>query len=187
MRICPFCAKDILDKDLYCKYCGQKLPKTTLAPQERRRIDKTENDLPSYRKIEIERTASNAQILEIIFGIFSILGMGWLYAGNLSTGILALGISIFIVFPIEVGAAIGSGGVCLCFIIPMNLVIAFLSGNNARAWALTNRAINGSIMRLFVGFIVVIIAYIIVATIFGALIAKYIESILPESIRFLNF
>jgi len=135
--------------------------------------------LPSVQSIEVERTASNARILEIIFGFGGIFGMGWLYAGNYVAGVIALCISTFLIFPVELGLTIGTVGICSCLLIPMNLVIGFLSGNNARAWSLSKRQTQGSILRVLLGLFIVVAVDVIIATVLGGSLAAWFEAIAP--------
>jgi hypothetical protein len=140
----------------------------------------TTNELPSSHTIEVERTASNARILEIVFGIFATFGMGWLYAGNYIVGIIALAFSIFLVFPIEAALVVGSGTLCLCIILPVNIAIAFLSGNNARAWSLSQRQVSGSVLRVILGVLVAFIAYGVLGTILVGIVAGFLSTIVPD-------
>ncbi len=120
------------------------------------------DELPSALTIEVERTANNARILEIIGGFFTIFGTGWLYAGNYKIGIVALFLSVFVVFPIEAILVSMSFGICLCPIPFINIALGFLSGNNAQAWALTNRRTHGSLLPVILGVIIVIVLNIFV-------------------------
>ena len=125
--------------------------------------------LPSPDAIELERTGSNTRIIEIIFGLFGGFGLGWLYAGNIAVAIILLLFSLF--YSIIVWSMVtASFGICSCFTLPMSIAIAFISGNNARAWAMKTRA-QGSILRMILGLAVIVIGVIIGVTILGGAIA----------------
>ena len=93
-----------------------------------------------------------AMIIEIVFGLFGILGMGWLYAGNFPVAIGAF-IGYAIVIFIETAVAGLTLGIALCIIIPINLAIIIISGIRARDYVRISGA-TGSIMYLILGFIV---------------------------------
>jgi hypothetical protein len=133
--------------------------------------------LPSAHTIEVERTANNARILEIIFSFFSIFGTGWLYTGNYLAGIVGLVLSALFVFPIELAIVSSTLGICACLILPINIVLGVLSGNNARAWALTNKRTQGSVLHLIVGLFVVVAINVIVTILLFTLFAGLIGSL----------
>ena len=135
------------------------------------------DNLPSGIAIEFERVASNTRILEIIFGLFGGFGIGWLYAGNYGVAIALL---IFSVVYSVVGWSIITitFGICACIFIPLNLAIAFLSGNNARAWAMKNRA-EGSILRVIVGAVGLFFIVIILIATIGVAIAAIASQVNP--------
>ena len=93
-----------------------------------------------------------AMVIEIVFGFFGILGMGWLYAGNFPIAIGAF-IGYAIVIFIETAVAGLTLGFALCIIIPINLVIIVVSGIRARDYV-RNSGASGSILYLVLGFIV---------------------------------
>ena len=93
-----------------------------------------------------------AMVIEIIFGFFGILGMGWLYAGNFAVAIGAfLGYAI-VVF-IETAVAGLTLGIALCIIIPLNLAMVIISGIRVRDYVRLSGA-SGSILYLVLGFVV---------------------------------
>jgi hypothetical protein len=134
-------------------------------------------NLPSGSAIELERVASNTRILEVIFGLFGGFGIGWLYAGNYG---MAIALLIFSVLYSVIGWSIITltAGICGCIFIPVNLAIAFLSGNNARAWAMKNRA-EGSLIRVIVGVVGLVVIVIILVTTIGVAIAGIASQINP--------
>lgn len=90
-----------------------------------------------------------AMILEIVFGFFGILGMGWLYAGNIPVAIGAF-VGFLIVALIEIFIATITLGFAACFIVPFNLVIAIISGLRARDY-MRNTGAPGSVLYVVIG------------------------------------
>ena len=93
-----------------------------------------------------------AMVVEIIFGLFGVLGMGWLYAGNLPYAIAAFvgyGILVFI----EVAIITATLGFAACVAIPLNIAIAVISGLRARDYV-RNTGASGSLVVLLIGIIV---------------------------------
>ncbi len=67
-----------------------------------------------------------AIILEVLPGLFGILGIGWIYAGNINTGLAVLvGNLIYM----AIGAVIGviTAGIALCILWPLEIAILVLS------------------------------------------------------------
>ena len=93
-----------------------------------------------------------AMTLEIIFGFFGILGMGWLYAGNIPIAVV-LFVGFLIVAFIEMAIATATLGVAACLIIPFNLAIAIISGLRARDHV-RNTGTHGSIAYVILGIVV---------------------------------
>ena len=67
-----------------------------------------------------------ALVLEILPGLFGLLGFGWIYAGNTTTGILWLG-GVFVWDIIVIILSMLTAGL-ICFIsVPVNLVLVAVS------------------------------------------------------------
>ena len=97
-----------------------------------------------------------AMILEIIFGLFGILGIGWLYAGKMSRA-AAVFFGYFVVVFIELAVIAATLGVAYCFIAPLNLVIAIISGIKVRDYIRQTGA-HGSIVHVILGIVLGLIA-----------------------------
>ena len=93
-----------------------------------------------------------AMMLEIIFGFFGILGMGWLYAWNVPIAAV-LFVGFLIVAFIEVAVATATLGIALCLIVPFNLAVAVISGLRARDHV-RNTGAHGSIAYVVLGIVV---------------------------------
>jgi len=92
-----------------------------------------------------------AMILEIVFGFFGILGMGWLYAGNIPIALIAF-IGFIIVAFIEMTLVTATFGFAACFVFPFNLAVAVISGLKARDY-IRNTRTRGSILYVILGII----------------------------------
>lgn len=96
-----------------------------------------------------------AMVLEIIFGIFGMLGMGWLYAGNILVAVAAF-VGFIIVAFIELAIATATLGLAGCFIIPFNLAVAVVSGLKARDYV-RNTGAHGSMLYVILGIVIGVI------------------------------
>ncbi len=72
-----------------------------------------------------------AMVVEILFGLFGILGVGWLYAGNFLVATLTFLGFLILVF-IEAVVLVSTIGIAACVIIPLNLAISIISGVRCR-------------------------------------------------------
>jgi hypothetical protein len=83
-----------------------------------------------------EGAATTALWLEIIFGIFSLLGVGHVYSGRVLLGImLMVGWWIYIAAATFISSATVGFGACLC--IPLYFIVPILSGIQARTYIKT--------------------------------------------------
>ena len=93
-----------------------------------------------------------ALLLEIIFGVFGLLGMGWLYAGNLPVAI-GLFVGFLIVVFIEMFIATFTLGFAACLILPFNLAVAIVSGFKARDYV-RNSGAKGSVLYVILALVI---------------------------------
>ncbi len=140
-----------------------------------------DNQQPVYlvRQVspETEGAATTALWLEIIFGIFSLLGIGHVYSGR-----TWLGIALMLGWWIYIGVATFFSTITLgfgaCLFVPIYFAVPIISGIQARTYT---QKISGKGNWLPValvgggGCLVVIIAFAVVIAlgIFTALIAQY--------------
>jgi hypothetical protein len=67
-------------------------------------------------------------ILEILLGFFGFLGVGWMYSGSTGTGLaLLFGFLAWLII-ICCPVAVLTGGIGLCCVLPINIVVPILSG-----------------------------------------------------------
>ncbi len=110
-------------------------------------------------------TDSTGMILEIVFGLFGIMGMGWLYAGRIGLALLIF-FGFWILLGLEALFSVITGGVCACAAFPINIGLAIWSGTQVRDYV-RQHWVQGSIMN-------VIIAGIVGVLLVGGLIAGLI-------------
>ena len=99
----------------------------------------------------IDSSDTIAMILEIAFGLFGILGIGWLYSGKMSRAAVVF-FGYFVVVFIELTVIAATLGVAYCFVAPLNLVIAIISGIKVRDYIRQTGA-HGSIVHVILGII----------------------------------
>lgn len=145
-----------------------------------------ENQKPVYvagqSSPETEGAASIAMWLEIVFGIFSILGIGHVYSGRIALGIaLMFGWWAFIAiaaFIISITFGLGA-----CIFVPLFLVVPIISGIQARtyiqrtggsgSWQSVGLATGG-------GCLLIIVAMIVLSA-FGILVETLPEIEMPQN------
>ncbi|MCL4394171.1 MAG: zinc ribbon domain-containing protein [Chloroflexi bacterium] len=122
---CPHCGYPNPSPVRFCMSCGKEIgsageipaaPPVSLQPL-------YPNPQAYVRPL---KDRSIAYILEILPGLFGILGIGWLYAGNTSAGIAWLvGVLIWDLMAIVIGLfSVGFG--CFCTV-PVNIVLIAVS------------------------------------------------------------
>ena len=99
-----------------------------------------------------DSTDTIAMVVEIVFGLFGIMGMGWVYVGKLATGIglfagwlIAVLTTTVLVTVLTLGLGVG----CLAILVPIQLVIAIVSGLRVRDYVRKTGA-RGSIGNLII-------------------------------------
>lgn len=131
-----------------------------------------------------ESTDTIAMIIEIVFGIFGALGMGWLYAGNITAGVLIF-LGYLVLLGIELLIISFTLGFALCLIVPVNIVIAAVSGIKVRDYV-RNTGARGNVIYLIVGAIggllLVCIALFAITAVLGGLGALF-EGLAASSLQ----
>lgn len=93
-----------------------------------------------------------AMLVEIVFGLFGMLGLGWLYAGNLAVGIAAF-VGFYILVMVELVLVTGTLGLAACLIVPVNLVAVIFSGFKVRDYV-RNTGAKGNILYPVIALVV---------------------------------
>ncbi len=107
------------------------------------------NKPPAYTS---DSSDTIAMVLEILFGLFGIMGMGWLYAKNVKLALLIFFGFIVLVF-IEMFIFTITFGFAACIIFPFNLVLAIVSGLKVRDYV-RNTDVEPSFAYVAIGVLV---------------------------------
>lgn len=124
---------------------------------------------------EVEGAGNTALILEIVFGIFGLLGIGHVYTNRTALGIgLMVGWWIYIV----IAAAISSLtlGFAACIFVPLSIAIPIISGVQARTYARQNVETGnwGSVAKVAGGgCLLVVLSIVLIFFVFGGLAALF--------------
>jgi hypothetical protein len=147
MKNCPNCANENSDDSTFCRFCGAPLALESQTPEPAPvEIAKPEYEEPVALvppavpvapppPAYIARSAKDkslALILEILPGLFGILGIGWIYAGNTTAGLIWL-IAFLFWDVIAVTIAVFTVGIGILCTFPINIlciVISVVSLNN---------------------------------------------------------
>ena len=127
---------------------------------------------------DVEGAANTSLALEIIFGLFGVLGIGHVYTGR-----VALGVLLIILWWVYIATAtlisVFTFGIAACIFIPLYIAIPIISGIQARTYMLKSRG-TGSWLSVIItggiGCFLVILSIIMISLI--ALIGIPIFSVL---------
>lgn len=136
------------------------------SPQEQQSVYVTKQISP-----ETEGAASIALWLEILFGIFGLLGIGHVYTGQ-----MALGIVVMVAWWLYIGVAttisVVTFGLGACLFVPLHFAIPIISGIQARTY-MKQRGGTGSWQSVGMvaggGCLLVIIAIVVFMVFMGGL------------------
>jgi hypothetical protein len=120
---------------------------------------------------ETEGASTTALWLEIIFGLFSLLGIGQVYSGRVILGIcMMIGWWIYIAIASILSAL--TWGICACLFVPIYLSVPIISGIQARTYVKTTGGKGSwkSVGLVAGGGCLVVIISIIIIIIFGGVI-----------------
>ena len=122
-----------------------------------------------------DSTDTIAMIIEIVFGLFGILGVGWLYVGNFLVGgllfvgwFLALG-AVVLLLTVFSAVTLGFGSFLVCCIPPVGIAIACISGLRVRDHVRNTGARGNFILLLIPAVIGCGVIFLITSTILGAI------------------
>lgn len=121
---CPNCQAEIAEGSAFCSSCGARIgAPTDIAP-----IQPSPVQQPMAVHTRPMKDRSIALILEILPGLFGFLGFGWIYAGDVNTGVVFL-IGYLAAAVVFVIADVISGGICCFFTVPLQILIIAVSTN----------------------------------------------------------
>ncbi len=121
-----------------------------------------------------DSTDTIAMILEIVFSLFGMMGMGWLYVGNFLVAI-AVFIGYIVLIVIETFFGFLSGGSCICIFIPLNISVWAISGLQVREYVREYQA-QGSIIYVIIA---VVVALILLGVVTAGVVAFLVIFVLP--------
>jgi hypothetical protein len=125
---------------------------------------------PSPYPPEVQGASTTALILEIIFGIFGLLGVGHVYSGRFALGILLM-IGWWIFIGIAAFISTLTLGIAGCLIGPMYLAIPIISGIQARTYVQRQMATGNwtSVILVAGGGCLLVVIGAILLIVFGVL------------------
>ncbi len=126
---------------------------------------------------ETEAAATTALILEIIFGFFSLLGIGHVYSGRTLLGILLM-IAWWVYIVVASFLSVITLGFGACIFVPIYIAVPIISGIQARAHTLkTGAKGHGGATALVVGggclLAIILIVILVALGVFAGLMATY--------------
>jgi len=117
----------------------------------------------------VDSTDTIAMIIEIVFGLFFVMGVGWLYVGNVAVFVTVL-LGYWLLVGIEVTLTIFSFGCLACLFYPLNIVLVIVSGVRARDYVRQTKAKGSAINVLAVVVILILglcLAWLIFVMVLG--------------------
>jgi hypothetical protein len=116
--ICPRCGAENFAGARFCSNCGRDLsPRAVVARSPLAAASGGPTHVPDPQ---------NAFWLEFLLGIFGFLGIGWIYAGHLPTGLVML-IGWWVIVVSGLGGSLFTGGLGCCLWLPVHFVAPFVS------------------------------------------------------------
>jgi TM2 domain-containing membrane protein YozV len=127
---CVNCGEDNPDKSKFCFNCGAALAaepaKPVRPPQPAQPAPVQQQPYPAGYVVRPAKDRSTALILEILPGLFGLLGFGWIYAGNAGAGIAWL-VGMLIWTGIAALIAVFSVGLSLLCTLPISIAMIVIS------------------------------------------------------------
>ena len=120
---------------------------------------------------QVQAAATTSLVLEIVFGIFSLLGVGHVYTGRIGLG-LALMVGWWVFLGIAAAISSLTAGLAACLFVPVYFVVPVVSGIQASAHVKT-AMVPGSWKSVAIvaggGCLIVMISLAALASVFGLL------------------
>jgi hypothetical protein len=125
-KLCPSCRAVNPMAATVCAKCGAKLAKSAAAAAAAKRPAAKQAALPATGTVRPAKSRRTAILLEVIPAILGVFGLGWLYAGNRSIGLVWL-IGMLIWDAFVVGSALFTGGAALYITLPISVLMIFIT------------------------------------------------------------
>ena len=134
MLTCQSCNSINADDAKFCNNCGAPLipPARPVYQNPPQPFQLTPQAVYQPYGVRNSKSRGTALILEILPGLFGLLGFGWIYSGNTSTGIIWLiGYLVWIIIGVTISVlTVGFGVLCVAPISIAAIVISAVSLNN---------------------------------------------------------
>lgn len=131
-KLCSFCQSQNPPKAKICLHCGAPFGKSG-APVSAMKAGGVAQSLQPVETGSPRRSQRLARLLEILPALVGIFGIGWIYAGNRSTGLLFL-VGMLVWDAFSIAAAIFTGGLALYVTLPISalmiIIISVISLNS---------------------------------------------------------
>lgn len=111
--ICPRCGAQNSDGARFCSNCGQPLAAQVAATS-------------GVAAANTTRDPNTAFVLELLLGLFGFLGIGWVYAGKTTLGIVML-VSWWLIVGVGLGGSVLTGFIGCCLWLPVHFVVPLVS------------------------------------------------------------
>ncbi len=105
---CPRCGTQNADQARFCSNCGQPLTAQVAATP---RTPAAAKPMPD---------PSTAFVLELVLGLFGFLGIGWVYAGRTTLGLVML-VGWWVIVIGGLGGSFVTGGLGCCLWLPVHV------------------------------------------------------------------
>ncbi len=126
---------------------------------------------------DVQAASTTSLILEIIFGFFSLLGIGHVYSGRMGLGIgLMVGWWIYMVVAGLLSSV--TGGLAACLFLPIYIAVPIISGIQASAYVKKAQATGTwkSVAIVAAGGCLVVIVAVCVLAVFGVITVGALSS-----------
>lgn len=147
---CPNCKAVVTPGNRFCSNCGHAVspeaaaqataspaavelqaappaPAATIPQQSALQATTPSRVAPQQANLPRSKDPSTALVIELVGTLFGFMGLGWLYAGHTSPGIIAL-VAWLVVVIVAVVITVLTGGLFACLWLPVQVVAAIVSG-----------------------------------------------------------
>ena len=119
---CPNCEASVPDDSRFCNNCGFAMPEQGSIQQP---VPQSPAAPVTYAKPA--KDPNIALLIELVGTLFGFMGLGWIYAGDTTHGIIALVLWLIVVI-VSAVISILTGGFFACLWLPAQIVAAIISG-----------------------------------------------------------
>ena len=125
---CPNCEAPIPQGSRFCNNCGHALPEQAAVPRPAPPLPQAPQAARAQPlQARPAKDPSTALVIEIAGTLFGFMGLGWLYAGYTSRGIMLL-VGWLLVVGLAVVLSLVTAGFFACLWLPGQIAAAVISG-----------------------------------------------------------